>query len=95
MAYNPPSQYHTADYNQDWRIDTDELNRVTDLYNASYLAVRTGAYKVDGATVDGFDLDETRPALPAVSLEHYHSADYAQGPGVKPLRAGSVSSGLA
>ena len=57
------TQYHSADYNRDGRIDANELARVQELYNYRYadtpLAgnVRTGQYHDDDPdSVDGFGL---------------------------------------
>ena len=57
------SKYHSADYNQDGRIDAAELGRVTQLYNYRYTnvqlstTVRTGQYHDNcPGTLDGFGL---------------------------------------
>jgi hypothetical protein len=46
--------YHSADYNRDGRIDADELLRVIELFNSRSGTVRTGAYRVEAGTEDGF-----------------------------------------
>lgn len=57
------SHYHSADYNQDGRIDAAELDRLVDLYNYRYTnvqtstTVRTGQYHDNcPGTLDGFGL---------------------------------------
>lgn len=85
MAYVSPSSafldtrvYHSADTNRDYRIDLQELQRVIELYNTRFGTIRTGAYKVDPSTVDGFAPDPTRPGTPNAVLSKYHSADVNQ-----------------
>ncbi len=68
--------YHSADYDHYWRIVVAELARVTTLYNTTFNSVRTGCYKVDSSTIDGFAPDPTRAADEPVTLTQYHSADY-------------------
>jgi hypothetical protein len=53
----PEGQQHSADWNSghDGRIDTVELTRVILLYNHREGTVRTGAYRVDPAGMDGFN----------------------------------------
>lgn len=70
--------YHSSDYDHDWNIDATELLRTIFLYNTKFsgTGVRSGCYKVDNSTVDGFAHDTYRdPSLP-VELAHYHSADF-------------------
>jgi Putative peptidoglycan binding domain len=40
--------YHSADYNHDWKIDANEMQRVQYLYTQNY-------YKVKPTSIDGFD----------------------------------------
>lgn len=47
---------HSADTNQDNRIDLAELLRVIELYNYREGTQRTGEYHADGSTTDGFQL---------------------------------------
>jgi hypothetical protein len=68
-----PTTTHSADSNQDFRIGLIELTRVVELFNTRYGATRTGAYKVDPTTEDGFTIDQTRSGAAVLSL--YHSAD--------------------
>lgn len=70
--------YHSSDYNHDWSISGPELLRTTALYNTKFSGngLRSGCYKVDKTSIDGFAPDPSRdPSLP-VELEYYHSADY-------------------
>lgn len=70
--YNPI--LHSADYDGDNRIGPEEFNRVIELYNTRVGTTRTGAYRVDPTSIDGFAPD-VRPLAAVVTLEHYHSAD--------------------
>jgi hypothetical protein len=64
---------HSADVNGDLRIGLVELTRVIELYNTRLNTVRTGRYKVQTGTEDGFAQD---PAATAnQTLTRYHSAD--------------------
>lgn len=67
--------YHSADTNRDWRIGTEELLRVIDLFNARQGASRTGCYRVLETSVDGFDPDTTRTFADTVALARLHDAD--------------------
>ena len=70
--------YHSSDYDHDWAIGIAELARTTDLYNTAYsgTGLRSGCYKVDPTSIDGFAPDTYRdPSLP-VGLSSYHSADF-------------------
>jgi hypothetical protein len=70
--------YHSADYNKDWKIDLAELLRVISIYNTTNVISgdRTGCYKVDNGSIDGFASDPTRTIDEPIVLERYHSADY-------------------
>lgn len=72
--------YHSSDYNHDWKIDGAELTRTIVLFNTIYAVdgIRSGCYKVDPLTVDGFAQDTARDPSVAVTLSQYHSADYNQ-----------------
>ena len=71
---------HTADTNQNSKIDVSELTRVIALYNTRFTTVdgkvRTGSYKLQTATADGFATDTARDPATVVTLAAYHSADY-------------------
>ena len=47
-------RYHSADYTQDGKISLQELLRVIELYNVRDGTVRTGNYRVQAETEDGF-----------------------------------------
>ena len=66
----PGILYHSADYNQNWKIDFDELLRVIGYYNA-------GGYHTDANN----GLDDFAPGSGAVTGQ-YHSADYHGAGGV-------------
>jgi hypothetical protein len=69
---------HSADTNQDFRIDLIELTRVIELFNTRNGTVRTGRYAVaTTATEDGFAPDPVTAAGATVTLTRYHSADTA------------------
>jgi uncharacterized repeat protein (TIGR02543 family) len=70
-----PVGWHSADLNQDGRIDIMELLRVIELYNTRHGTVRTGAYQVGASTEDGFAADFDRDYGVSVSLPSYHTAD--------------------
>jgi sugar lactone lactonase YvrE len=72
---------HSADTNGDFRIGLFELTRVIELYNTRNGGVRTGAYKIQEGTEDGFGADPTRAKTPNILLVRYHSADTAAGSG--------------
>jgi hypothetical protein len=48
------SRYHSADQNRDGKIDLSELTRVIELYNYRSGTTRTGQYKPQSGTEDGF-----------------------------------------
>ncbi len=64
---------HGADTDANGRLSLNELTRVIELYNARHASVRTGAYRLDATTEDGFapDLNRSGPA----ALTPYHTAD--------------------
>ncbi len=67
---------HSADTDQNFRINLFELTRVIELYNTRHVTTRTGAYAVaTAASEDGFNPDATRPGSAVVSLTRLHSAD--------------------
>jgi len=72
LVVNPPA-IHAADTNGDFRISLPELTRVIELYNTRLNTARTGRYKVQAGSEDGFAQD---PAATAnQTLTRYHSAD--------------------
>jgi hypothetical protein len=73
LALKAGPRFHTSDVNRNGRIDIDELLRVVSLYNTRNGTTRTGAYRVNATSEDGFDADATRTA--AATLSVYHSAD--------------------
>jgi hypothetical protein len=85
--------YHTADTNQNSKIDASELTRVIVLYNTRFTnpdtsKVRTGAYReapVGTTTVDGFSTDTERDStVTTVTLSRYHAADYNRNGRIEP-----------
>lgn len=71
--------YHSADTNQNFKIDATELSRLIVLFNTRFDTgsgkVRTGSYKIQAGTVDGFASDAVRDPNAVVTLTSYHSAD--------------------
>jgi hypothetical protein len=64
---------HHADTDRDLRIGLVELTRVIELYNTRNGTTRTGRYKVQAGSEDGFAQDTTATANQ--TLTPYHSAD--------------------
>ncbi len=58
---------HSADSDRDGRISLIELTRVIELYNYRSGTVRTGQYKPQAGTEDGFAPGPVTPVSPAVS----------------------------
>jgi hypothetical protein len=79
LAVNPIF-FHSADINQNYKIDASELTRVIVLYNTRFDTgagkVRTGSYQVQSGTADGFGTDVSRDPSAVVTLGTYHAADY-------------------
>ena len=75
-----PIFFHSADINQNYKIDASELTRVIVLYNTRFDTgagkVRTGSYQVQSGTADGFGTDVSRDPSAVVTLGTYHAADY-------------------
>jgi hypothetical protein len=69
----PP--HHSADTDRNWKIGLSELTRVVSLYNTRIGAERTGRYKVEVGSEDGFASDPATAAAATVTLVYYHSAD--------------------
>jgi uncharacterized delta-60 repeat protein len=70
----PFEMRHTADTDFDGRISLTELTRVIELFNSRNASARTGCYRNDPLTEDGFAADSGRAPGP-VTLARYHSAD--------------------
>jgi Ca2+-binding EF-hand superfamily protein len=62
------SRYHSADTNQDGAISLTELTRVIELYNYRSGTTRTGEYRTQAGTEDGY-------APGPGSVSPFHSAD--------------------
>jgi hypothetical protein len=69
--------YHSADEAQSGSLNLSDLTRVIELYNTRAGSLRTGCYRTDPTSEDGFKPDPTRPNTAAVILPYYHSADEA------------------
>jgi formylglycine-generating enzyme required for sulfatase activity len=67
--------YHSADTGRDLQIGLVELTRVIELYNTRIGTARTGCYKIQVGSEDGFSPDSTRTASTVVTLASWHSAD--------------------
>lgn len=64
---------HSADTDRNFRLGLFELTRVIELYNTRLTSLRTGRYKVQPGTEDGFAADAV--SIVNQSLTLYHSAD--------------------
>ncbi len=73
VASAPP--YHSADTNQDFSFNLLELTRVIELYNTRLGTTRTGRYRLQTGTEDGFASDPLTADNATVTLAAYHSAD--------------------
>ncbi len=71
----PPVTSHDADSDRNFRISLLELTRVIELYNTRNGTTRTGCYKVETGTEDGFASEPTRASSATVTLTRNHSAD--------------------
>ena len=67
--------YHSADTGRDLQIGLVELTRVIELYNTRIGTARTGCYKIEVGSEDGFSPESTRTASTVVTLASWHSAD--------------------
>jgi uncharacterized delta-60 repeat protein len=66
---------HSADSSGDGRISLFELTRVIELFNTRLGVSRTGCYRVQAESEDGFAPEPTRGAATPVVLDRFHSAD--------------------
>ena len=67
---------HSADTDLDFRLSLQELTRVIELYNTRNGPTRTGFYKVQAGSEDGFAGDPTvLTTVTKTTLSSYHSAD--------------------
>ena len=71
----PQVPIHSGDTNRDYRISLLELTRVIELYNTRHGTTRTGAYRAQTGTEDGFATEASRGEAASVTLDAYHSAD--------------------
>jgi uncharacterized delta-60 repeat protein len=71
-------QAHSADSDQNLRIDLFELTRVIQIYNTRSGTVRTGRYRVEDGTEDGFAVDPDGTGGAPGTFVRYHSADTAR-----------------
>jgi hypothetical protein len=67
--------YHSADSGRDLRIGLVELTRVIELYNTRIGTARTGCYKIESGSEDGFTSEATRTDSTVITLASWHSAD--------------------
>ena len=69
---------HSADPNRDNRISLVELTRVIELYNVRVGTTRTGRYRPQDDTEDGFAGDDTGTGGAIETFSRVHSADTAR-----------------
>ncbi|GAB5561229.1 MAG: hypothetical protein SynsKO_28760 [Synoicihabitans sp.] len=70
--------FHTADTNGDNRLSLGELLRVIQLYNTRNGTTRTGHYKLEEGTEDGFGPDPSLTSGESGNLSRFHAADTNQ-----------------
>jgi hypothetical protein len=70
--------YHDADIDRDNRLSLSELLRVIELYNTRLSSTRTGRYKVQEDSVDGFASDPDTANGASSSGSRFHTADTDQ-----------------
>jgi hypothetical protein len=70
-----PALHHSADTNRDYRLGLLELTRVIELYNTRNGTSRTGCYKIEDGSEDGYGAEPTRASSATASLARHHSAD--------------------
>gem|GEM_PF-1029305 len=70
--------FHTADTNGDFKISLTELLRVIELYNTRFGTTRTGRYKIQSGTEDGFAPDADLSNSDPLTLTQFHAADTSQ-----------------
>jgi uncharacterized delta-60 repeat protein len=75
LAVDLAPPHHAADTSRDFRISLFELTRVIELFNTRSGASRTGCYRVQPGTEDGYGPEPFRPAAAPAALLHHHSAD--------------------
>lgn len=71
-------RFHAADYNRDYRLNVTEMLRVVELYSTMKASTRTGCYKEDPDSVDGFAPDPTRDVADTVEFSRYHDCDFTK-----------------
>lgn len=78
IALIPPvsNNFHSADFDQNGQLDLGELLRVIEIYNTRFGTARTGLYKVNASSEDGFEIDASNDGASGGTLARYHSADF-------------------
>lgn len=64
---------HSADHDRDFRLSLSELLRVIELYNTRSGTIRSGRYRQNVHSIDGFDVDDS--SADAHTPTRWHSAD--------------------
>jgi hypothetical protein len=75
LPIGPAPTVHAGDTDADHRINLTELLRVIELYNTRLGSTRTGRYRLNIDTVDGYESDAQTPSTGPAFLERFHSAD--------------------
>jgi hypothetical protein len=70
-----PAATHSADTDRNFRFSLVELTRVIELFNTRLGTVRTGRYRVQSGSEDGFAADAATPPTADLALARYHSVD--------------------
>jgi hypothetical protein len=75
-----PALHHSADTDRNGRLSLIELTRVIELFNTRLGTERTGRYRPQDGTEDGFAVDPDGVGGAPGSYVRLHSADTARGP---------------
>jgi hypothetical protein len=67
--------YHSADTNRDRKLSLLELTRVIELYSTRNGTARSGGYRVEAPSEDGFTPAPERPSSGQPTLTAWHAAD--------------------
>ena len=75
LVVSPTPPNHSADFNGDFKLSLSELLRVIELYNTRFGTTRTGHYKVQDGSEDGFAPNPDLSNSESGGNARFHSAD--------------------
>ena len=78
LTISPAPAQHSADTNGDFKLSLSELLRVIELYNTRFGTTRTGHYKVQEGSEDGFAANPDLSNSETTPNVRFHSADSNQ-----------------